>query len=404
MASTIVKIVAGLILLKIVSSTYGSSALPILGQALSVNALLIGVTGSGIGRSLIYLHKNSFDSLEKRQRLADASSFLLILLSLLILLATFTAAESISMLLANSAELVPYMRTIGLISLVISVSSLTMTYGAVEDRQERVALILIAAQILTITIVYVATKEYSNYHLYIFYAVIQAVVVAILMLFFARPVLQSNLTLNFPRLFDLRSFRVEIGEIVNYSSFITASVILTQVTIILVRSQVINNYGLTVAGAWEGALKVSEGLVQLTGVILAFVLLPEFVKQKNHTATVGKAIVLIVAFFAAAYSGIAYFGDYILTFLYTAEISGLTKQYLLILLCGDCLKVCFYVFQHHRLAKNQMRLFLALEVISAAAIVTTAIFATNSILLFLIGYMAVYFLATVTSIILYVMR
>ncbi|WP_412495562.1 oligosaccharide flippase family protein [Shewanella chilikensis] len=359
--SNLFRMLAGLVLIKLVSIMLGPEGLGKLGHYINIFTIVAMLSGGGIAKAVISRIATKSSNADKASFIRNATVYSFWFNTLLLIL--FFIAYGIYSNLFNGIDTTLFIVLIFLS--IISMTLLSFFNGVVLGRG--INTLYYINQIIG-SFVYVIASFLLIYF-FGFYGAVLAVFLSYTIYIFTSffvgfRVWKISISTTFSD-FEPRSFfNLNEGRfLLRYTMMVFFSCISAPLCEMVIREYLIENSGLNDAGYWQALTRLSAAYMSFFTIILTTIYLPKLSRFGDNLS--GKIFSIKIAFFILGLyllmgGGIFVFDDYIISFLFSNEFSVITdvllKQYF-----ADAFKLVTMLFGFYFLAFSKVKLFLMLE-------------------------------------------
>lgn len=360
--ATAARLVAGLVILKLVAWFAGPAGVGRLGQFLSLMSLLAVLAGGGISSGIVKYVAEYRDDPQRLSRLLAAA----------LCYALCTACAMGAFALIFSRELATWLlgdARYGTLICVLAVAQLGIALGnyilAVINGfmdVRRLALIQVLGSLLSI-----AMAAWLSHWLHLYGALLALVMGQVLWLVISLPVWwrspyfrRSMLRFRFDREMTLR--------LAAFSLMTITSAVLAPLVNIAVRDHLASQFGWEQVGYWQAVSKVSDAYLLFITTAINIYYLPKLASTHGRAALVAEMrhayryLLPVVMVLAVA---VYVMRDWVTRLLFSADFATANALYGPQLL-GDVIKIASFVLSYIMLAKAMTRLFVISECVFAA--------------------------------------
>ena len=369
-ASTVSKLVAGLLIVKIVAIYLGASGLGQLGQFMSLMSMITLLAGGGIGTGIIkYVAEFEHDARQLNGYLR-AASLITLAVSFLLGFALLLAAPHISLWLFNSGEYAGVIRVLAAAQFAIAFTNLLMGILNGHKRVHAFALVNSASVALGAAGVALGCALYGIRGA--MYGLIWMPSCTILLLL---PWYRLGLKFSWQRLTPQWD-GVKVRQFAGYSLMIAVTVLSMQMSQIVIRYIIAHHNSWVEVGYWQAVSKISDSYLLFITVVLSNYYLPRLSALRAR-AQIGKEVATAykIAMPVLLIMSISIFilRDWIIVLLFSPEFLAM-KNYFTWQLAGDAFKVAAYISGYVAVAKANSRLYIAAEILQASLLVLLCYF------------------------------
>ena len=357
-ASTLVKIGAGLLVVKLLALAYGPSGV---GQAGNFRQLIIvlGVlAGAGIFNGVTKFVSQHHDDPSRLREVIGTSSAMVLGFSMLLALIFLLAAAPISRGLFGHADYQGLVRLVALVQMGIAWANLLLAVMKGFRDAAGNALSLIIGSVVGVAAWYLCYKLGDYQGALLGMALVPALVVFPAMLLLAR---RSHLPLRYFRP------RWDNGLAGQLSKF-TLMALITSVTIplayVMMRNLLAAHYNWDEVGIWQGVSSISDAYLQFITASFSVYLLPTLSRlatKQDITREIVKSLRFVLPAVAAVSFCVWLLRDVAIWLLFSDKFTAMRDLFAWQLV-GDVLKVGAYVFGYLVIAKASLRFYILAEV------------------------------------------
>lgn len=371
--STIIRVIAGFISIKIIAVYVGPSGLALMGQLQNFITMMSSIASALVKEGIVKYTAEHYDDEGIKQKIwSSAFKISLVLIAPMSFL-VIVFADFISLKLFKTVEYgsVFILFAITVIFFVLNSFLLSILNGQKEIKKLTVLNIIgtIFGLIVTVALV-------INYQLYgalIAQIISQSIVFFITLLF----VLKSSW-------FKLNMFLGDIDKeytkkLLKYSLMALVSATMIPLSHIYIRNYIGANIGWDEAGYWQAVWRISETYLMLVTVSLSVYYLPKLSsidnkKELRAELFYGYKIMMPIVVFTAF--GIYIFKDFIIEILFTEKFSPMAELFLYQLI-GDIFKIASWLMSFIMIAKAMTRVYILSEIFFAWSFVALTIVFIN---------------------------
>ncbi|MGH8599024.1 MAG: O-antigen translocase [Burkholderiales bacterium] len=359
--ATAARLVAALVVLKVVAWLAGPAGVGRLGQFLSLMSLLAVLAGGGISTGIIKYVAEYRNDPQRLPRLLAAALFYALCAAVVTGCAALVFSRQLSVWLLGDAHYENLIRLLAVAQIGIALVNyiLAVINGFMDVR--RLAVIQVLGSILSIAMV-----VWLSRWLHLFGALFALIISQLLWLAVALPALRRSP--YFRRdMFRIRFDRAMTRRLAAFSLMTLSSALLGPLVNIAVRNHLAARFGWAQTGNWQAVSKVSDAYLLFLTTAINVYYLPklasiharhELVDELRNAFRHLLPIVIIAA--AAIYL----LRNWITRLLFTADFTSAASLYGPQLL-GDVVKIASFVLSYLMLAKAMTRLFVVSELIFA---------------------------------------
>ena len=367
--STIIRVIAGFVSVKVVAVYIGPSGLALVGQMQSFIGMMSSVASAGIGSGVVkYTAEHDADESAKQKIWSSALKISLVLVVPMAVAIIFLA-EYLSLKLLHTREYSSIFIVFA-VSLVFFV--LNGLLGSILNGQKeikRLTLLNIAGAVFGLGVTIVLVMNHGLYGALLAGIVSQSIVFFITLGF----VLKSSW-------FKLSLFLGSLDEaytkkLLKYSAMALTSAISIPLSHMYLRDYIGTHIGWDEAGYWQAIWRISETYLMLVTTTLSIYYLPKLSSLQGrselrdellHGYKIIMPLVIVMAL------GIYLFRDVVITLLFTPKFAPMAELFLYQLI-GDVFKIASWLLGYIMVAKAMTRLFIVSELIFVLSFVLLSV-------------------------------
>jgi PST family polysaccharide transporter len=358
--STVVRMITGLVSVKVVAAVIGPVGIALLGQLTNFSAIIQSVSNAGINAGMTK-YVSEYSNSKKRYLLFLGTGFWITIFFSIIcsLVLIIWAGYFAKMTLHNEGyKYVFYIFGSTVILYALNALLIAVINGFKEYRRYVIANILGSVVGLCFSVV-----------LALWYGIPGALVSAVTfqsVVFFLTLLMVIKTDWFDWRLFICR-FRKGIAfKLGSYSLMALASAITIPAGQMIVRNFIIKERSITEAGLWEGLNRISLMYLTIITVSLGVYYLPRLaeLKTKNELRTEIFSVYKIIApFLAVTTISIYLFRSIIISILFTKEFAGMESLFAYQMI-GDFLKIAGWLLGYLLIAKAMAKVYITMELVN----------------------------------------
>jgi len=364
-ASTVSKLVAGLLIVKIIAVSLGADGLGRLGQFMSLISMVTILAGGGITSGIVKYVAEFKDNKQILNGYLGAASFVTLFASILVGTVLYLAAQPLSEWLFKTDEFSGVVRMLALVQFCIAMTNLFM--GLVNGHQRVYAFALI-------TLISVAVGS-AGVALACFYYGMPGAMYG-LMWMSACPILILMPWYKFGLKFEWNQIvpkfdRQKVQDFSHFSLMLLVSVLTMQMSQIVVRHIIESNNSWVQVGYWQAVSKISDAYLQFITVVLANYFLPRLAELKLRSA-IRKEVELAYRFAMPALivmvAVIFICRDWIIFLIFSRDFLPM-KEFFTFQLIGDCFKIAAYIGAYVAVAKANTKAYIVGEILQSSMLI-----------------------------------
>jgi PST family polysaccharide transporter len=356
------RLLAGLVVIKLVASFAGPEGVGKLGQFMSLMSLLAVLAGGGIGAAIVKYVAEYRDDAQRLARLLAAALWYALGASLVMAATTLIFSAQLAQWLFGDARYAGLIRVLAVAQLAIALANyiFAVINGFMDVR--RLALVQIAGSVLNIAMV-----AWLSRWLQLEGALLALVLGQTLWLAVGLPTWWRSP--YFKRGMLRVSFdREMVARLATFSTMTLTSALLPSLVNIALRDHLVARFGWEQAGYWQAVSKVSDAYLLFITSAINIYYLPKLASINDRASLVLELrhayrflLPLVVALALAVYA----LRGWVTLLLFSADFSPANELYGPQLV-GDIFKIASFVLSYLMLAKAMTRLFIVSECVFAA--------------------------------------
>ncbi|MCC3704727.1 lipid III flippase WzxE [Rouxiella badensis] len=356
--STLIKIGAGLVVIKLLAVAFGPSGVGQAGNFRQLITVLGVLSGAGIFNGVTKYVAENHQHPDRLKAVLGTASTLILSFSTLLALVFLFAAEPISVALFGHGEYQSVVRAVALIQMGIAYANLFQAIlKGYRDAQGN-ALTVIAGSLIGLLAYWICFTVGGYRGALMGFALVPALVVlpAAAMLLRRRTFALNFLTPSWDR------------ELARHFGKFTLMALMTSVTLpvayVMMRNLLAERDGWQAVGIWQGVSSISDAYLQFITASFSVYLLPTLARltdKEEIAKEIIKALKFVMPVVAAASFTVWLLRDFAIWLLFSHQFSAMRDLFAWQLV-GDVLKVSAYIFGYLVIAKASLRFYLLTEV------------------------------------------
>jgi len=360
-AGTAARLLAALLVVKLVASFAGPAGIGRLGQFISLMSLLAVFAGGGIGSAVVKYVAEYRDDAARLARLLSAALWYALLASCAMGLVTWIFSERIAAWLLGDAAYAGLVRVLAIAQLGVAAINyiLAVINGFMDVR--RLALVQVAGSALAMLAALVLSRW-----LHLYGALLSLVLGQVLWLVVGLPAWWRSP--YFQRgMLRMRFDREMTGRLAAFSTMTLTSALVPPLVNIAVRDDLAARFGWEQVGYWQAVTRVSDAYLLFVVAAINMHYLPRLAAAKERgplVAALGEAWRYLLPAVAVVAIVIYLLRDVVTRVLFSGDFAAANDLYAPQLI-GDVLKIASFVLAYLMLAKAMTRLFIVSELVFA---------------------------------------
>ena len=357
-ASTLVKIAAGLLVIKLLAVSYGPSGVGQAGNFRQLITVLGVLAGAGIFNGITKYVAEYQQQPEQLRAVTGTASTMVLGFSTLLAVVFLLAAKPISIGLFGHADYQQVIRIVAFLQMGIAWANLSLAIMKGFRDARGNALALIVGSLIGVVAYYACYRVGGYSGALVGLALVPALVVVPAALLLAK---RDHL----PMRYLLPQWHGELAR--NLGKF-TLMALITSVTLpvawVMMRNLLAAHYSWEEVGLWQGVTSISDAYLQFITATFSVWLLPTLSRLTNKaeiSAEILRALRFVIPAVAAVSFCVWLLRDFAIWLLFSSEFSGMRDLFAW-QLPGDVLKVASYVFGYLVIAKASLRFYILTEI------------------------------------------
>lgn len=368
--STIIKMIAAFVSIKVVASIIGPSGIAQLGQLNNFSAIILSLSTAGINTGLTkYIAENSGSPKNYLPFIKTGFSLTLFFTTITSIILIFKS-RYFAIIVLNDAGYSSIFFIFGISLIFYSLNAIILSIINGFKKFKEFVIINIIGSVLGLLLSILLTINFGIYGALISIVTFQSVVFFITLF-----IIKNNDWLSW-NLFSLNYDKSIVLKLGKFSLMAAATAIALPLVQIVIRSYITTHYSLNAAGLWEGINRISNMYLVIITTSLSIYLLPKLATlQHRHELRIEivNSFKLIIPFLFVASTSIFFLRTIIIDILFTNDFIEM-KDLFIFQLIGDTLKISGWILGSLILAKAQVKLFIIMELLSAGLQISLSIF------------------------------
>lgn len=368
--ATVIQIISGFIVTKIIAVYVGPAGLSIIGQLQNFINLVLLVSGDLFKTAITKYTAEFKDDEIKKYEIWSTAIKVASALYIVVFIFLFFFSQDISSYLLNSSEY-GYILQILACSIPFFVLNALLLSILNGQRQIREYITLsIMLSIVSLILVTYLSITFALEGALIAYVINQSVVLLVT-LFYLRK--EPWLSLKF---FSYKLKQEHIKKLFGFGAITFTAIVSSNTSMLYIRDYISTTISLESAGHWQAIWIISNVSLSLITTSLVTYLLPTIsaIKEKHLiSAELLKAMYLIVPIASAISLSMYLLRDFIIEILYTKEFLPMSELFLWQMI-GNVIKACAWLFGYVFVAKAMVRYSVSLEIVFALLMVLLSIY------------------------------
>lgn len=359
------RMMLGLLLIKLISFYAGPEGLGRLGQFISFASILALVAGGGVTNGVIkYVAEFKNDDSKLKFFLNEAATFSLFS-SIIILILCCLTSKLLAFYIFGDSNLYWVFVIIGFAQCGYAITSLINAIVSGLRQTYKYTFIQISGSLLAVPIVFLLIRYGSLPGSAL--AIISSAFVSLIPALFV----YKYSGIKFVILID-KIKSLSFGKLPHYSLMLITSVIAFPLVEIIIRQWLIEHAGYTDVGLWQGSIKLSAAYLGFFSVFLAYVFLP-VISNQTQKDLIFKLVVKYMSVIGILFiigATILYVWRYFFISLLFSDLFQGLGEVIIYQLIGDFFKICAYVIGFVGVAKGATALYIGAECLQSTLFIS----------------------------------
>lgn len=371
--STIIKVIAGFVSIKVVAVYVGPSGLALMGQMQNFISMMSSVASAGVNSGVVKYTAEHYEDEQIKQKIWSSALKISLVLIIPMAIGIIFLADFISMQLLNTAEYSSIFIVFAITVIFFVLNGLLTSILNGQKEIKKLTILNIVGSLFGLAVTILLVTQYELYGALIAGIVSQSIVFFITLAF----VLKSSW---FKLSMFLGSMDKEYrNKLLKYSLMTITYIITSSLSQIYIRHYLGANIGWDEAGYWQAIWRISETYLMLITTTLTIYYLPKLssiqdkVELRKELLYGYKIIMPIVIVMAL---GIYIFRDFIISILFSEAFSPMAELFFYQLI-GDVIKIAAWLLGFIMVAKAMTRLSIFSEIFFAYSFVGFVVLFVN---------------------------
>ncbi len=371
--STIIKVIAGFVSIKVVAVYVGPSGLALIGQMQNFISMMSSVASAGLNSGVVKYTAEHYEDEQIKQKIWSSALKISLVLIIPMAIGIIFLADFISMQLLNTAEYSSIFIVFAITVIFFVLNGLLTSILNGQKEIKKLTILNIVGSLFGLAVTILLVTQYELYGALIAGIVSQSIVFFITLAF----VLKSSW---FKLSMFLGSMDKEYrNKLLKYSLMTITYIITSSLSQIYIRHYLGANIGWDEAGYWQAIWRISETYLMLITTTLTIYYLPKLssiqdkVELRKELLYGYKIIMPIVIVMAL---GIYIFRDFIISILFSEAFSPMAQLFFYQLI-GDVIKIAAWLLGFIMVAKAMTRLSIFSEIFFACSFVGFVVLFVN---------------------------
>ena len=356
--STLIKIGAGLLVVKLLALAYGPSGIGQAGNFRQLVTVLGVLSGAGIFNGVTKYIAEHHEDADKRRSILGTSSTIILLFSTLLAIIFLLFSTQISVLLFGHDSYREVIVAVAFIQMGIGYANYFLAILKGYRDASGNALAIVAGSLIGVAAYYLCLRLWGYGGALAGLALVPALIIFPALIIMLR-------RKRFP-LSDLKPAwdRAIASHLGKFTLMALMTAVTLPVAYILMRNLLADRYSWDAVGMWVGVTSISDAYLQFITASFSVYLLPTLARLQEKTAIrreIIKSLKFVLPAVAVASFMVWLLRDFAIWLLFSDQFTGMRELFAW-QLAGDVLKVGAYVFGYLVIAKAALRFYILTEV------------------------------------------
>ncbi|WP_413492746.1 lipid III flippase WzxE [Morganella psychrotolerans] len=366
--STLIKIGAGLLVVKLLALAYGPSGIGQAGNFRQLVTVLGVLSGAGIFNGVTKYIAEHHEDADKRRAILGTSSTIILIFSTLLAIVFLLFSAQISVLLFGHDSYREVIVAVAFIQMGIGYANYFLAILKGYRDASGNALAIVAGSLIGVAAYYLCLRLWGYGGALAGLALVPALIIFPALIIMLR-------RKRFP-LSDLKPAwdRAIASHLGKFTLMALMTAVTLPVAYILMRNLLADRYSWDAVGMWVGVTSISDAYLQFITASFSVYLLPTLARLQEKTAIrreIIKSLKFVLPAVAVASFMVWLLRDFAIWLLFSDEFTGMRELFVW-QLTGDVLKVGAYVFGYLVIAKAALRFYILTEVTQFALLTLSA--------------------------------
>lgn len=368
--ATLIKILSGFIITKVIAIYIGPSGLAIIGQLQNFIMLVKTVAGDFL-KTAITKYTAEYENDENKKYDLWSSSFkLAFVLNFVVLVGLIYFSNDLSYYLFHTLEYAFVFKILAISLPFFASNTILLAILNGQKQIKQYIFLNIVLSIVSLFIVVVLSVLYEVEGALVAYVVSQAIVFFITLIYLRK---ETWLKLKL-FLFSVR--KENIKKLLGFAIITLSAVLASNTSMIYIRNYISDTYSMSDAGYWQGVWLLSQVALSLITTSLATYFLPTLSVLTNKKALnkeLTNAIYIIIPIAIVISLSMYFLREYIIIVLYSDQFMPMSQLFLWQMV-GNVIKVLGWLFGYVLVAKAMVKYTVTTEILFAVIFIVSSIY------------------------------
>jgi PST family polysaccharide transporter len=368
--STGIKVIAGFIIVKVISIYIGPSGLAFFGQIQNFIGMISSIASAGINSGVVKYTAEYQNNENIKQKIWSSALKISFVLLFPIAIAIIFLSDFLSIKLFKTPEYSSVFILFAFALIFFVFNSLLVSILNGQGEIGKLTILNIIGSLIGLIVTLILVMKYRLYGALISGIVSQSILFIVILMFIVKSE-WLKLSMFFEKI-D-KEYR---NKLLNYSVMTLVSTTMVSLSQIYIRNFIGANIGWNAAGYWQGILRISDMYLVVITNTLGIYYLPKFSSIQSKALlkaeiVYGYKIILPVVIVMAF--GIYIFKDFIIKLFFTEDFLPMRELFIFQLI-GDILKIASLLLGYIMIAKAMIKLFIFSEIFFGCSFVGLGVF------------------------------
>ena len=371
--ATIVKILTGFIITKVIAVYIGPAGLAMVGQLQNFINLILMFAGDFLKTATTKYTAEYIDNQDEKYQLWSSVFSIILILNIVIFITLFFFSTNISEYLLKSDKYSYILQVLAISLPFFALNTMVLSILNGEGQIQKYITLSIVLSIVSLALVVLLSIKYGVDGALVAYVINQSIVFLITLFF-----IQNE------KWFRIKNFLyglnyVNLKKLFGFAMITLVAVLSSNISLIYIRNFISDVVSVDASGYWQGIWVLSQVSLGLIAMSLSTYFLPTIssLKEKNEISQeLKKAIVLILPIVMTISLGMYFFRDLIIEILYTEDFFPMRELFLWQMI-GNVIKACGWLYGYVLVAKAMVKYTVFTEIVFAILFITLSIYLIN---------------------------
>jgi len=368
--STVIKVITGFFLNKIIAVYVGPAGLAYIGQFQNFSQFVMSFASGAINQGVVKYTAEYKEDIEEKQKLWSTAFMVSSFCTLIVSICMIILNKWLSVYFFKTVEYSSVFLIFAFTLIFFVLNSLLISILNGQGEILKLTVVNISSSIVTLILSGLLSFYYGVYGALISLAIGQSVVFLVTLFF----VIKSEW---FRLKYFINKYNKEyLFKLSKYALMATVSAVTVPVSQVIVRNYIGDNLSWSEAGYWEGVTRISSIYLMMVTTTLSIYYLPKLSSLQKREEIKREIIngykIILPVVIAGAFT-VYILRDLAITILFTKEFAPMTHLFACQLI-GDIFKISSWLLAYIMVAKAMAKLFIITEIVFSISYVVLSIF------------------------------